>query len=523
MLVAVKELTTALATHSLLEDSSSPPINALPSEILAQIFLLVNNNGRRTEEEDGEKDTVRQPSLGAELKNAIVPLRLSHVCKLWRSIAVDACFLWTKLYLEIDGSERARKNAGHLVSIFGRRSKSAPLFIGIEFLRNRRTRSGSSRTLGSDIVLEQLQEVVQRAAVEKQDLKLQSSEESEPDFEVHLVSVVPRRSAVPLTEEQYFWRYYRDKGEDKVTRTEDAAPRNVEIIRLSVEAKRYVHNFFSIEEYLPISVAVTDLRLNDANGLRPSSESPSKELAMILRSMPMLEQFAFHVQRDQTLNEEEEEHPVDIIEMKHLKALELSWDGADKHGGYVLDSIHSPILKSLKLSGEISGWEASWEHLYSFLARHNSNARSILKDLTLEHIDCTIIRLHACLKMTTESLTRLALEDCTLSNEILQSLTRANNSEGFVPVLSRLKSLSLIAIDNISGDCLVRCIEVTQRESKALEELYLKECSLVDVIHCDKLRKLLRLCKEGNIVVYPSAENDQLQEHQDNESTSDED
>jgi len=47
------------------------------------------------------------------------------------------------------------------------------------------------------------------------------------------------------------------------------------------------------------------------------------------------------------------------------------------------------------LSGDIFVWEP-WEHLFNFLARPS---RSNLKELMLEHINCTVLRLEECLRM----------------------------------------------------------------------------------------------------------------------------
>ncbi len=154
--------------------------------------------------------------------------------------------------------------------MFSQRSKSASLAVGVDFIRNKRSgaSTGTSRTMGSAVIMGQFHEIAQRGVVEKQDLL------PEPEFDIHLVSGVSRPNVVPLTEERYVWRYLDNKEAKDV--------RNVALL---VEGRHHIQEFFSIEDYRHVGTAVTDLCLKDTNGMRMLSP---EDLAVTLREMPML-------------------------------------------------------------------------------------------------------------------------------------------------------------------------------------------------------------------------------------------
>ncbi|KLO06687.1 hypothetical protein SCHPADRAFT_1002207 [Schizopora paradoxa] len=454
------------------------PISALPSEIIAQIFGLVVAS-KEIDLDVEKKGTSPQILYGANstqavTKRACVPLRLSHVCKRWMAIAIDSRILWTELYLRTDGLGQGNTNAREMSSLFARRSKSAPLFISIGL--SPKTRSAFS-AIGPETAMQQFEDIHQRALEEKAELlpELKS-------VKVHIVSgVLTPAKVFPLTEERYHWHYEVD-GE-AIAGNQNAV--------LSVEGRRRVRNFFNIDDYRAIGFAVTHLRLNDTNGMKTLSP---RELYATIREMPMLENLVVHIDVG---GDDEQALPMDVMEMKHLRVLDLSWDSDDTVGGQALDFINAPELEDLALAGDILEWE-TWDYLFNFLARPK---RCNLKTLMLEHMNCTVIRMEECLNMM-QSLTELTLEDCTFSDEILESLTRTNDLGS--SVLSRLRCLCFITIGDCTGASLIRCIEKSQRDSQTLRKLYVLNCALVNEDHCDNLRELLQHCEEGDIEVFPS-------------------
>ncbi|KXN88239.1 hypothetical protein AN958_07698 [Leucoagaricus sp. SymC.cos] len=102
------------------------PINVLPDELLAYVFetgmQMEEDNGDEEEEEDDEDYDEFDDETERELPFQVL---VSHVCKRWRSVALDTPALWTHLHL--DKTAPLDKHKAYV-----ERAKNAPLDIIID-------------------------------------------------------------------------------------------------------------------------------------------------------------------------------------------------------------------------------------------------------------------------------------------------------------------------------------------------------------------------------------------------------
>ncbi|ELU39677.1 glycoside hydrolase family 29 protein [Rhizoctonia solani AG-1 IA] len=104
--------------------ASFAPINILPREIMSRIFQLVVVGESCSQQKEVPYDP---QSTGVSISN--YPGVLTHVCSLWRQIALSSSILWTHIDLSLDPLVRVQLN--YRANIYASRAGQLPLYLHI--------------------------------------------------------------------------------------------------------------------------------------------------------------------------------------------------------------------------------------------------------------------------------------------------------------------------------------------------------------------------------------------------------
>ncbi|PBK64668.1 hypothetical protein ARMSODRAFT_1087800 [Armillaria solidipes] len=92
------------------------PIWSLPVEILAEIFILAADDGHCVDNLDTRQS---------------IPRVVSHVCQLWRNVALSTSTLWSTLYFDDTTRRRNDPFPTELLQMYLERSKQSPLSFSV--------------------------------------------------------------------------------------------------------------------------------------------------------------------------------------------------------------------------------------------------------------------------------------------------------------------------------------------------------------------------------------------------------
>lgn len=373
-------------------------LNALPPEILAEIFFWCTPSAGSQE---------HFPVRGA--------MTISHVCSLWRSIAIDTPRLWT--YTKIPVVQHKLDPTLALLRMYLERAKRCVVFVDIDFV---------------DIwtyyrpVLILFEEIVEKVKM------MRPPEDIEDSFlATHLEASSTEDR--PYREEWYFWSARpsssSSSNRQQIQQTSGRGPSTSSMMiggksdvsqraAITLRAFRLAVGSFVLEPYLPQSNSLTYLVLRDLNNYTNLTPHTA---ALILSSFPLLVHCTLHIDfTDAGVLPGE-----GAVHMQHLMSLSLSWsDWVDT--GSLLDTLTVPSLRELELIGRVpdvsptsnsSTPDGHWPHLIRLLARN----RPRLEHLILEQIDLFHVPLLPTLAYLS-NLQGLWLDDCLIDDEIIRGL-----------------------------------------------------------------------------------------------------
>lgn len=411
----------------------------LPREIISEILSRVC-------EVDSAAD------LNVE-STTLTPLRLSHVSRLWRDIAVSTSRLWKHLQVVVKRSDI--KSALELVKLWVPRRKSQPLKIDVFF----RDEHGPFIIYPQDSI--NLFCIVTKTAGSLR--KGLNYDLDKAYFESHVKA--GSSGMLPFIEERYLWYY----GADSAPNKED-----VHKVPLMVRGVRRAVDEFGFGYHEPLTGSLTRLELLDTNGITCLSTT---ELLIILAEFRQLRYFSVHLDHGDTPPEEQ------VIAI-NLLTFKLSW-AYTVDPGEVFDHLYAPAVTEMELSGDVPAG-AAWNNLFDFIER----SRPPLTTLALEHFDASavITRLADCLALCSE-LESLWLEQCIVDDDFIASIGRpspiARDS-----VLSRLSVFGLVSAEDVTGDCLVRTLR--SADTTKLKEVFVFDCNGVLQEHCEAIEEMFR-------------------------------
>lgn len=445
----------------------------LPREVVSEIFLIVVGDLYSQAIANSPLPGTKQALTATKIEipkleeTPLLPLRLSHVSRHWRFMAVTTPRLWT--YLHVVVRQAYITSALELIKLWVPRAKACPLWIDVSF-----------EALQGPIVVYPEDWLTLFRAMAKAAMLLRDTTVRHVLDQQHLETHVraSSRGTTPVVEERYLWLY----GIDKMPTSREAVP-------LIVQSSRKAVSEFGFEYHRPLRSSLTRLVLQDTNGLTTLS---NLELQIILSEFPLLEHVCAHLETGHMVLD-------DQVEVRNLKRLQLSWAFmADP--GPLLDKVDSPMLEELELAGDLSTG-VPWMHLWHFIVRN----RPPLLSLALEHFDARapVSRLADTLSLC-EHLKKLWLTDCVLDNSVLTTLgRRANLLEGAVgdSILSRLDGLGITSCPDVDGGLLVDVL--AHALPTRLRDLTIVDCAQVSLEDCIAIDELFKGMKMKSYTVTP--------------------
>ncbi|KAL5518677.1 hypothetical protein ACEPAH_360 [Sanghuangporus vaninii] len=383
----------------------------------------------------------------------LMPLRLSHVSRLWRDVAISTPSLWKHLQVVV---RRADINSAlELVNLWVPRRKRQPLKIDV-FFRDER----GPFIIYPEDSLNLFRVITKTATLLRKGLNYDLDRAY---FESHVKA--GSSGVLPFIEERYLWYC----GADNVPSKED-----IHKVPLMVRGVRRAVDEFGIGYHEPLTNSLTRLELQDTNGVTCLSTT---ELLIILAEFRQLRYLSVYLDHGDTPPEEQ------VIAI-NLLTFKLAW-AYTTDPGELLDHLYAPSITEMELSGDVPGG-AAWNNLFDFFERN----RPPLTILALEHFDATaaVTRLADCLALCGD-LESLWLENCIVDDEFVAALGRrsvmAQNS-----VLSRLRIFGLVSADDVTGVCLVQTLR--SADSTKLKEIFVFDCNGVLEEHCEAILEQFR-------------------------------
>src|SRR5260370_19505397 len=93
----IENLQVARRKAPFVPPSSGTPINALPNEILSWIFTLGSGAEEHGDDDDEDEDEDEEDSIDEHRQRLPFKVLVSHVCRRWRTVAIETSMLWTYL------------------------------------------------------------------------------------------------------------------------------------------------------------------------------------------------------------------------------------------------------------------------------------------------------------------------------------------------------------------------------------------------------------------------------------------
>ena len=407
-------------------------IRSLPHELISEIFIWVC-------------DVEQDPSTGL-MQTTIQAMRLSHVSRFWRTIALGTPRLWTKLQVVV---KRANiEPALELIKLWVPRSMSRPITICVSFKSNQ-----GKYLLYPEDTLTLFQAITKAAALLKNIHDNRTLKEAY--FESHIKA--GSYGVVPTLEERYHWF----SGVPRPPTPEERPS-----LPLTVLGDWQTVDEFGSDFHSRLRNSLTRLDLQDTNGITCVSNT---ELLIILGEFPFLRHLSAYVNLGDL-------PPSEAVVAQHLENLELSWLYITDVGP-LLDQLVAPNLTELQLSGEIPAG-GQWPHLLEFFRR----SKPPIKQLCLRELDGRTSQLSECLSLL-PNLQILWLEFCVLDDPLV--FTHSHR-----PTLDNLQTLGLVSCENMSGDSLIQVFRDIGPTS--LKELYILECPDVSEANCETLQRMFK-------------------------------
>ncbi|EJD04266.1 uncharacterized protein FOMMEDRAFT_167489 [Fomitiporia mediterranea MF3/22] len=415
--------------------------SVLPREIISEIFAQACDV-----ENAADADATFEITT-------LAPLRLSHVSRLWREVAISTPRLWT--HLQVVARRADITSALELTKLWVPRCKQRPLIIDVTF----QDRDGPFIIYPVDSV--NLFRVITKTAV-----LLRKGIEFGSDkayFETHVKA--GSSGAMPIIEEKYLWYY----GVDDTPRKEELPS-----IPLFVRGIRRAVDEFGFGYHEPLTDSLTRLELLDTNGVTCLSTT---ELLIILAEFPQLRYVSAYLNHGDA-------PPAERVTALKLLTFKLAW-GYTTDPGELFDNLYAPSITEMEVSGDVPA-SAAWNNLYDFFER----SRPPIKTFALEHFDATsnVTHLADCLDLC-ESLESLWLENCVVDDEFIARIGR-RSALSETSVLSRLRIFGIVSADDVTGDCLVQVLR--NADTTRLREVFVFDCDLVLQEHCDAIEEYFR-------------------------------
>lgn len=467
--------------------STSRVFEMLPKEIMSEILL------------DACRVDNATPQDHTAETSTIAPLRLSHVSRLWRTIALASPALWSHLQLIV--SKDRLNSALELVKLWVPRSLLRPLIISVAFnIRETALDLYEQDSLSLFRVIIKTAELLRNDVAKRAGNTLMESQVQ-----------AGSSGTTPVLEERYVWYYGvgEDGVSDPLLARAKPDPDSIRHFPMQVRGVRHAVDEFSIAYHAPLRDTLTRLELRDTNGV--TCLSPS-ELVEIISFFPLLEWLEAYLVHGGLENDEQMLEPVYAPAMRKFK---LGW-AFFTNSATTLDALNLPNLTHLELSGDLIRGPAPWAHLFNFIVR----SRPPIRTFALEHFDATASasRLADCLTLL-PTLSSLWLENCVMDDDFILSLARrrvipemhipienrlrlspstdtpySGVLSNLIPdnVLSRLRIFGIVGSDDISGDALIRAFNLaldssSESSPSTLKEIFIFDCIGVLQQHCDAI------------------------------------
>lgn len=409
--------------------------NLLPQEITSAIFCEVCSV------DNAAKSTFEHMTLS--------PLRLTHVCSQWRGIAAETPRLWTRL--EVTAKRADITSILELIKLWVPRCKMRPLVIVVHF-----NDEHGPFVIYPEDTLNLFRVITKTAALLRKD---QCNDFNKTFFETHVKS--ESAGVLPILEERYLWYYGID---DAPSRDESS------FVPLTVHGIRRAVDEFGIGFHEPLEKSLTRLELQDSNGVSCLSTT---DLLAILAEFPHLRCVAAYI-------DHHDQPSVENFVATKLKVLTLEWSTTVDPGS-IFDHLIAPNLEELELKGDLPAG-GNWDHLLRFIERSDPPLRKI----AVQHIDVTyqVSRFTDCLAKC-KGLENLWIEDCVIDDSFITSLGR-HNPKYNRSIISELRSLGLVSLNEISGECLAQTLR--NAGISQLKELFIFDCEFISEDYCNLIR-----------------------------------
>lgn len=300
-------------------------------------------------------------------------IRLSHVCKHWRRVALDSPRLWT--YTRIPIVNQRLERALDLTRLYLTRSKMRPVFLDFDFVEDFSYYKP---------VLPLFERIVDVARSIRPEWVVQNS-----FLATHLEAGSSEHRAT--REEWYFWSAQPDlpsmsppllgNGSThaadgglgdylQLANTPARKPISIEDTSITLRALRLAIGSFVLEPYRPWAPSLTFLVIKDLNNYTNLTTAAGNQ---ILSTFPLLIHCSLHIDFEVA-----EQIPAggallehQGVELAFLKSFSLSWSEF-VNTGPLLDALSVPSLTELELDGiapEVDGG-GGWDHLVRLLRRN---------------------------------------------------------------------------------------------------------------------------------------------------------
>jgi len=443
-------------------------IMVLPTEILVSFFQLASDA-------DAEDDiNLKSNKLAASPRPLPCAIALSHVCSRWRTIVLDTPRLWSRVKITVRHVAPFSDRQRAFIEMWASRSQSAPLDIHVFLSCEYEAAHEDEEALP---VLEAIgQLAIQQKCTPSAALNGHSAchKLMEPMLESGL------DVAASLAQESYSLFYLDVHSEVPLEGNNDDWDAHKSTYALRVEGHRQRARPDGVglpgiirDRYGPLQTSLTTLNLRGGAGGRQTQTLSAEELLVLLRDFTRLRHVQAHVthqhdnqrlhvpgtpsalphtplvhhaahddnngdgpaehadhhhhnvfmhqQQQQPPQNHHHGHDLDdeIVTAPHLQHLDLSWD-AIANAGLALRALHAPVLAQLALRrrGASPFWLGHWDHLLHFLSR----SEAPLQALVLQNLDCTTLRLGACVALCAGSLEGLALDTCAFDESEMRGL-----------------------------------------------------------------------------------------------------
>lgn len=408
--------------------------SSLPEELLAEIFSWCC------------------PSLSnQDASLAFAPLLLSQVSSRWRRVTHTTPRLWT--YTRLIVHERKITPVLKLLRIWATFSGVLGVAIDIEF-HERWQYPGSTPLLG---LFKKCARTVQRTRPDRVRKTIEPGLDPTDDLVTHIWS--GESDGYPWLEERTFWSsdgyFALDTGSSNSSG------------RIELRSSYWTSNFFTPTTYHSYADSLTYLCIEDDDHWQFLG---CKFTLQILMNFPNL----LHLEAHLCSDDDDELAPLSDFPSGRLPvnliSLSLSFtDSLDI--GPLLDVLAMPSLKELELHGFQTAGVESWPHMKNFLeASTLASRRDVhlgLCQLRLVNFDCFYVDLLGCLQHCSNTLKKLELDRCILSDRTVTSMLTSKRRP------RRLESLVLLSCYEVSLSGLTSILHGVQNADL---QVYVNDC-----------------------------------------------